>query len=419
MKKLLSIMLILILVFTYHGAFAAFYDIDNDTFAWSGEAIENLTELGVINGYEDGTFRPNGNITRAEFAKMLSVAFDLKNTDISYDDISDHWAYEYINSSASIMHTSGASFNPDVFATRLDIAYAAASVLDLEALSQNTLNKFTDGYLVEDDVKSNLIAAVENGIILGYEDMTIRPYANVTRAEAAVIVYRALNIKNNAPGDMPLPEENKPSDEVLPEDDKPQTDNKHIYTLYPGKDLILVSSVTSVSLQEKGEDAYRIKYRLANSEEEYTSVIPYDVDVRGVRSDASQLKPGDVLIMDTAFHGHIGYLYVFAAFDHSVPFFDTSVDSYNKGKYTLSHGRITNIEITNRVANLTIDTGSETKTEMILLSVDTNVYSPWNKNAKWSLGDLGEIDIENEDVYVFIRYTDGVATDIILSDITR
>lgn len=44
---------------------------------WARVAIINLANAGVINGYGDGTFKPENNITRAEFAKMLVVAFDI------------------------------------------------------------------------------------------------------------------------------------------------------------------------------------------------------------------------------------------------------------------------------------------------------------------------------------------------------
>lgn len=68
---------------------------------WYNNAISTLTNLGVITGYPDGTFLPNGNITRAEFATM-AVRFFIITEEYTWDedafsDIAGHWANEYIN----------------------------------------------------------------------------------------------------------------------------------------------------------------------------------------------------------------------------------------------------------------------------------------------------------------------------------
>ena len=68
---------------------------------WFNNAVSTLTNAGVLDGYEDGTFKPNGNITRAEFAtitaRFFEATYDGENL---FPDIEGHWAQDYINEAA-------------------------------------------------------------------------------------------------------------------------------------------------------------------------------------------------------------------------------------------------------------------------------------------------------------------------------
>ncbi len=100
---------------------------------WFNNAVCTLSNAGIISGYPDGTFRPNGQITRAEFATIASRFFDVTVSGAdAFPDISGHWARQYINEAAAI------------------------------------------------------------GIITGYEDGTFRPQKLITRAEAMTMVNRTL-----------------------------------------------------------------------------------------------------------------------------------------------------------------------------------------------------------------------------------
>mgnify|MGYP000621084781 CR=1 FL=1 len=69
---------------------------------WFNNAVSTLTNAGVLDGYEDGTFKPNGNITRAEFAtitaRFFEATYDGENL---FPDIEGHWAQDYINEAAN------------------------------------------------------------------------------------------------------------------------------------------------------------------------------------------------------------------------------------------------------------------------------------------------------------------------------
>ncbi len=75
-------------------------DVSED--AWYNNAVSTLTNAGILDGYEDGTFKPDGNITRAEFATIAVRFFGgtYEGEDI-FPDIDGHWAAEYINEAAN------------------------------------------------------------------------------------------------------------------------------------------------------------------------------------------------------------------------------------------------------------------------------------------------------------------------------
>ncbi len=100
---------------------------------WFNNAVCTLSNAGIISGYPDGSFQPNGKITRAEFATIASRFFDVTVSGAdAFPDISGHWARQYINEAAAI------------------------------------------------------------GIVTGYEDGTFRPQKLITRAEAMTMVNRTL-----------------------------------------------------------------------------------------------------------------------------------------------------------------------------------------------------------------------------------
>ena len=92
--------------------------------AWYNSAVSTLSNAGILDGYEDGTFRPDGNITRAEFAtitaRFLEASYDGGNR---FPDIDGHWAAEYINEAANAGIVDGypdGTFQPQQFITRAE-----------------------------------------------------------------------------------------------------------------------------------------------------------------------------------------------------------------------------------------------------------------------------------------------------------
>ena len=119
--------------------------------------------------------------------------------------------------------------------------------------------------------------------------------------------------------------------------------------------------------------------------------------------------------MSTAFHGYIGHLYVLSSFGEVVPAFNSPYSG--TGDYTVSYGKVTDVKPAGKTVILSIDNGVEVKEEIVINQTDVNLYSSWAKGDKWTLGDMGDIDAENGDTYVFIRFTNGVSTDVVVNNI--
>ena len=173
---------------------------------WAYQAVKEMAGKGIISGYSDGTFRPNGVVTRGEFAKMMVLALDLP-TYIPYpptfkDVSSDNWAYNYVESTrnyiTSYNKSDGMYYKTNDKALREDVACALVKAKGLqyenyqyENSDVSKLNKlFSDANKITPNLKKYVLIAYENNIIKGYSDNTFKPMGTLTRAEAAAMFYK-------------------------------------------------------------------------------------------------------------------------------------------------------------------------------------------------------------------------------------
>ncbi|MDR1132506.1 MAG: S-layer homology domain-containing protein, partial [Oscillospiraceae bacterium] len=110
---------------------------DVDTGAWFARSIGVLSQLGIITGYSDGTFRPDAKITRAEFATLAARFDKLSERTVTFPDVpAGHWAYEVVCSAATkgwITGYSDGSFRPDNNMTRAEMVVMVNRVLGRDA----------------------------------------------------------------------------------------------------------------------------------------------------------------------------------------------------------------------------------------------------------------------------------------------
>jgi len=163
---------------------------------WAENTIKQMVERGIAKGYPDGTFKPNNNITRAEFAVMLVRAFNLapQNGKV-FADTADHWAKNDIATAAAYGIVNGFdanTFGPNNLITREQMAAMIVKAAKLTVVNDDTT--FADSASISSWAKSSVATAVKNGIMKGYPDNTVKPKGNATRAEAVTVIFNALKL---------------------------------------------------------------------------------------------------------------------------------------------------------------------------------------------------------------------------------
>ncbi len=184
------------------GATVRFSDVPRTH--WAYEAITAMAEKGVIQGYKDGTFRPNNRITRAEFAKIMIAAAGIDITSANqvrqtFADVNrNHWAFYYVELAKPYLtgYKSGSvyTYKPDEYAVREDIAVALVRLAGADQSTKanlSVLSRFDDRERISPALRPYIAIAVQTGLIKGFEDDTFRPQSPITRAEAASLLERA------------------------------------------------------------------------------------------------------------------------------------------------------------------------------------------------------------------------------------
>ncbi|MGG1516432.1 S-layer homology domain-containing protein [Paenibacillus oryzisoli] len=161
---------------------------------WAESDIKALVKAGVIDGYPDGTFAPEKNMTRAEFATVIVKAFKLEmKSEGGFVDTANHWAKASIETAAAygiVNGTSANSYGPDDLITREQMAtmIVRAAKLSEEAGELS----FTDQADISVWAQDTVAAAVANGLVSGYSDGSFKPQANATRAEVITVIVKAM-----------------------------------------------------------------------------------------------------------------------------------------------------------------------------------------------------------------------------------
>lgn len=177
---------------------ASFPDISRH---WARDFIDPLENNGVVEGFPDGTFKPDMTLTRAEFAALLDQSFVLSpiRSSPNFVDVpSTHWANDAIDSayrSGFISGQSSTRFAPEQSLTRADTLTALANGLSLtpSANADPLSDYFDDSAQIPAYAQRAIAAAVENEMVVNYpQTRRLRPNDNTTRAEATAFLYQAL-----------------------------------------------------------------------------------------------------------------------------------------------------------------------------------------------------------------------------------
>lgn len=166
------------------------------------ENILALHDAGIISGYPDGTFKPGQAVTRGQAAKMLVNAFDLtkgENT-LSFTDVpaSNEYAeaIQVLASQGFINGYADGTFKPSEEITRGQFAKMLTNILEL---TSNGTNPFKD-VAASNEYASAITALYENGITKGTSADTYSPAADVTRGQISSFIVRGMTwLEENAP----------------------------------------------------------------------------------------------------------------------------------------------------------------------------------------------------------------------------
>jgi hypothetical protein len=190
---------------------AVFSDIKGH---WAEEDMNTAIQKGYVKGYPDGTFHPDGTITRAEYAALLSRVTNLKPTSTSdaFPDLKGHWSREEVNKLVALGFIDPSDypngFEPEKELTRYEmmkwiskgLAKSDRSFQQALVDTKNTLLPTPETYKggISEEQIPYIALVMGTGIIEGFVDGTFRPSNTTTRAEVTAILLRYAKVEGTS-----------------------------------------------------------------------------------------------------------------------------------------------------------------------------------------------------------------------------
>lgn len=231
---------------------------------WANQAITQLSSEGSIAGFNDGSFRPNDPVTRAQLVKMLGSRTESSRSDSISDLDSSHWAYDALIHSA--LRTKNGKILPNEPITREDTAVYLYDCFGngSDSLAPSIITAGTDN-------PAEIGWVYEHGIMTGNDGIDLRLNEGLTRAEAAVLIVNArqkLNTYQDFADSVP--------DEIL----KQVFDGSALFDKEYSRDAVLTNG-------EIAHAAYRLRL-------DRTDALWYDSE-----ADFEHAYAGDLKAMET------------------------------------------------------------------------------------------------------------------------
>lgn len=185
-KRIISLILVLVMSVTFAtGAFATgdgFKDVSEDN--WFYSYVTELADLGIIGGYSDGTYRPNGFITYGQALKLILMAAGYEEQAAT----DSHWASGYLDLAYKAGFVDTNEIELDSYISRLDVAKIAVGALGIYTDAESP---FAD----TDD--STAVALYNTGVISGIETedgLIFDCHANIKRSEMSKVISKMMSI---------------------------------------------------------------------------------------------------------------------------------------------------------------------------------------------------------------------------------
>jgi parallel beta-helix repeat protein len=179
-----------------------FTDLDSH---WAKDFVLSMAMQDYIQGYADGTFKPDVPITRSQFATIAARAINPppRRTTQTFNDVPNtHWAKDSIDQIVSggfLVGDASGKFYPDQKMTRLQLVQALVAGLSLSGGNPATLAKLTDRTSIPADAQTIVATAIQNRIVVNYPDVNqFTPKREATRAEVVAMINQALSRSGRA-----------------------------------------------------------------------------------------------------------------------------------------------------------------------------------------------------------------------------
>ena len=190
LQRLLPLAMLAAMLLSAVPTAAAFRDTAGH---WAEKTLDEWQDKGLIDGCGDGSFRPDGTMTRAEFAKLVNrtMGFTAESA-ISFSDVTERdWFHAEVARAvaAGYAQGSGGAFRPNQPVTRAEAAAMLARAAGLAA-NEERADAFTDAASIPAWAKGSVGAAAEAGYMNGYPNGAFGALDPMTRAEAVVMLDR-------------------------------------------------------------------------------------------------------------------------------------------------------------------------------------------------------------------------------------
>ncbi|WP_313902999.1 S8 family serine peptidase [Planococcus salinarum] len=170
---------------------------------WAQQYIEDLATFGIIKGKTPELFAPEADLTRAEYAVLLvrTLNLDLTEKEGTFKDANNHWAVKYIEAAARagiVLGNPDGTFNPDAAISRQDTAVMAIRAVEYQDASLleglEGTHEYVDQAKVSTYAEEAVAQAYALGLMIGDQKNVFAPKEEITRAETAVVIHRALTL---------------------------------------------------------------------------------------------------------------------------------------------------------------------------------------------------------------------------------
>ncbi|MGJ3249778.1 MAG: S-layer homology domain-containing protein [Elainellaceae cyanobacterium] len=166
---------------------------------WADEFIRGLASQGMLGGFDDGTFRPDAAMSRAQYAVLLANAFNPPPTraPIRFIDVPDSdWAapaIQHVYRGGLLSGFGDGTFQPRQDIARLHVLLSLVNALRLPDSDLTVLTRFADHEAIPHYARGAIASATQHNLVVNYPDVNrLNPNRGSTRAEVCSLVYQAL-----------------------------------------------------------------------------------------------------------------------------------------------------------------------------------------------------------------------------------